>query len=108
MLFTRLIFTIAALLFSPFIFSQNAPIDVHRLTSEINFDGLVDEAAWNDVPLTEFKMQVPQFGQEPTERTEVRLAYVDHCSSTCKPMIFNHLPNAARGGGFLQVVTLKK
>ncbi|MFQ5446653.1 MAG: DUF5916 domain-containing protein [Saprospiraceae bacterium] len=77
MFFTRLTLSVAVLLCSPFIFSQNVIIDAHRLTGEINFDGRVNEVAWQDVPLTEFKMQVPEFGQEPTERSEVRLAYDD-------------------------------
>ncbi len=56
------------------IFSQNI-IDASRLTGSVNFDGRVDEPAWEAVPTLGLKQQIPQFGQDPTEYSEVRLAY---------------------------------
>ncbi len=48
-----------------------------RLTGPIVLDGLSNEAAWQAVtpfPLTVYQ---PTFGAEPTERTEIRVAYDD-------------------------------
>ena len=61
--------------------STRAPLDrakpfvLPRLDAPIVLDGLSDEPAWDAIaplPLTMFE---PFFGGEPTERTEIRVAY---------------------------------
>ncbi len=53
------------------------PIQVARLTSEIDLDGVIDEPAWDAIePLSMF-MWAPQHGGEMSEPTEVRIAYDD-------------------------------
>ncbi len=48
-----------------------------RLADPVNFDGHVDEATWDAVPPTPFIQQVPQYGQPPSERSDIFLAYDD-------------------------------
>jgi len=43
---------------------------------ELNMDGIVDEAFWLNIPGNgDFLMQEPKEGGEPTERTEIRVAF---------------------------------
>ncbi|HFA51682.1 MAG TPA: hypothetical protein ENJ95_21925 [Bacteroidetes bacterium] len=77
MYYHRLLTSIAALLISFPLISQKI-IDAHKLADEIVFDGRVDEPAWQGVPVLDMKMQVPDFGKEPSERSEVRMAYDEH------------------------------
>ncbi len=58
------------------LWSQNT-LDAPRLNASITFDGKVNEPAWTAIPTLNYKQQVPQFGQEPTEYSEVRLTYDD-------------------------------
>lgn len=53
------------------------PITVHRIISPVRLDGLSDETAWEDIESLPVVMQVPRFGVEPSERTEILLAYDD-------------------------------
>jgi len=73
----RLFPAFIALFFCPDLVSQEV-IDAPRLAGSINFDGQVDDPAWQTVPKLELKQQVPQFGQASTEISEVRLAYDDN------------------------------
>ncbi len=50
---------------------------VNRLNSEITFDGIPDEEAWNTITPLKMIMHSPVFGKEPTENTDVRIAYDD-------------------------------
>lgn len=43
----------------------------------INFDGEVGEMEWSGVPTIDLMMQVPQFGIETSEASEIKLAYDD-------------------------------
>jgi hypothetical protein len=54
------------------------PLVLPRLTGPIQLDGLSDEPAWQEVPVLPATMQTPAFGDEPSERTEFRVAYDDH------------------------------
>ena len=49
-----------------------------RLTEPIIFDGWVEAEEWDDIPLIDLEMQLPTQGDEPTQLTEVRLAYDDN------------------------------
>lgn len=56
---------------------RNNPVIIDELTSAINFDGIPDEEAWNSVKPLKMIMHSPVFGKEPTEVTDVRIAYDD-------------------------------
>lgn len=53
----------------------NAPITLHRLTAPIALDGRSNEAAWQAIPPLPLTMYRPTFEGDPTERTEIRVAY---------------------------------
>ncbi len=53
------------------------PFVLQRLTAPIVLDGFSDEAAWRDVKPLPMTMFTPTFRGEPTERTEIRVAYDD-------------------------------
>lgn len=46
-----------------------------RLSGEIHLDGRVDEAAWSHVEPLPTVVFAPRYGEEPTQRTEIRLAH---------------------------------
>ena len=52
-------------------------VHIPRIDSAVQLDGLSDEAAWQRIAPLPMVMQVPRFGGEPSERTEVLLAYDD-------------------------------
>ena len=66
--------TLNLLLFPFFLFSQEM-MKAHRLDGPIVFDGKLDEAAWQKVPSLPLTMHSPNFGESPTEKTDVLLAY---------------------------------
>lgn len=49
-----------------------------RIKGPVNLDGLSDETAWEGIEPLPFVIFEPNFGKEPTERTEVMVAYDDH------------------------------
>lgn len=51
------------------------PLDVPRIDSPIELDGLVEEAAWDAAAVLEGIMQVPDFGAEPSQRGTFLLAH---------------------------------
>ncbi|MCE5251128.1 carbohydrate binding family 9 domain-containing protein, partial [bacterium] len=51
---------------------------VARLKAPVNFDGLSEEEAWNGITTLPMIMQIPHFGDQPSERTEVLVAYDDN------------------------------
>ncbi len=57
--------------------SLEAPFYVPRLDQPIHLDGRVDEEAWEAVPILPMVTHWPSFGQPPSERTEIRIAYDD-------------------------------
>ena len=77
--FLRLFALYTVLHFATWINAQPPDVlDAHRLIGEINFDGKVDDPAWNAVLPTALQQQVPSFNQQPTERSEIFLAYDDN------------------------------
>ena len=48
-----------------------------RLEGPIQFDGLPDEPAWEALEPLPLIMSQPNFGSDPTEKTEIRIAYND-------------------------------
>ena len=57
--------------------SAQEPMPLTRLPGPIVFDGRVDEAAWDEIPVLPMTVFTPTFGGGPTERTEIRVAYDD-------------------------------
>jgi hypothetical protein len=54
-----------------------AVMEVPRLSGPIEVDGVVDEAAWDEVEPLPMTMFAPTFREPITERTEVRIAHDD-------------------------------
>lgn len=50
-------------------------MEASRLSGPITLDGVLNESAWEDAAPLPYTMQMPQFGTEPSERSEVLLAY---------------------------------
>ncbi len=76
MLPNRLAALALCLVFSLKIFAQNI-LDVGRVSSKIELDGRVDEPGWQSATPIAYTQQQPNFGQPPTERSEIFLGYDD-------------------------------
>lgn len=50
---------------------------INRLSESVTFDGIPDEKAWQQIDPIKLIMHAPIFGNEPTESTDVRVAYDD-------------------------------
>ncbi|MCY4400592.1 MAG: DUF5916 domain-containing protein [Gemmatimonadetes bacterium] len=57
--------------------SPGSPITIPRLAGEIELDGIVDEAAWDQVAPFAMTMYTPNFRGRLTEETEIRVAHDD-------------------------------
>jgi hypothetical protein len=55
----------------------NEPIKIQRIKSPVKLDGLSNEAAWEGIRSLPVLMRRPDFGSEPSERTEILLGYDD-------------------------------
>ncbi len=55
-----------------------APIPVQRTGSTFVLDGQISPGEWDHINPLDVVMQVPDFGNVPTEKTEIRLAYDDN------------------------------
>ncbi len=62
------------LFFSAELISQS-PMVVTKLTGAINFDGVPDEESWKSVQPLKMVMFSPNFGNEPTETSVIKIAY---------------------------------
>ncbi|RMF27287.1 MAG: hypothetical protein D6765_07765, partial [Bacteroidetes bacterium] len=47
--------------------SPAQPLEVHRLEAPVELDGRLLEPFWASIPTIPVKMQVPDFGKEPTQ-----------------------------------------
>ncbi len=56
--------------------TQNQII-IPRIKGTVTFDGLSNEAAWDGIKPFSLIQHTPNFGKEPTERTEILIAYDD-------------------------------
>ena len=57
--------------------AQQPAINAAHITDQIELDGILSEAPWQGPGFTAFKQKEPVQGAEPTERTEVWIAYDD-------------------------------
>lgn len=48
-----------------------------KLDAELIYDGACDEAAWDHIEPLPLIMMTPSYGSEPSEKTEIRIAYDD-------------------------------
>ena len=73
--------TIAAIcllfLFSNSLFSQQV-IDIKRFETPVVFDGQPFETAWNNMDMFALVMHRPNFGNDPSETSEVMIGYDDN------------------------------
>lgn len=53
------------------------PVTMQRISGPIELDGFSDEPAWQDVEPLPLTVYQPVFKADPTERTEIRIAYDD-------------------------------
>lgn len=51
---------------------------LHRVNGKINLDGVNNESAWEGIPSLPVTMHVPNFGNPPSERTEMLIGYDDN------------------------------
>ncbi len=56
------------------IISQEA-IRIKRLTLPVEFDGIPKEASWEALDLFSLTMHKPNYGAQPSEKSEVRIGY---------------------------------
>jgi len=61
----------------PDLTARRIPIDLPRITGGIRLDGVIDEAAWAAIEPYPITVYSPTYGQQPTERSEFRVAYDD-------------------------------
>src|SRR5688572_19215477 len=52
-------------------------LELPRLTEPVRVDGVMDDAAWAAIAPLPLTMYTPTFRGEPSERTEIRVAYDD-------------------------------
>jgi hypothetical protein len=74
------IFTLAIFIFFIFqnyLYSQDA-IDIKRIEGSIDFDGQPFESAWNNLNKFNMVMHRPNFGNDPSERSEIMIGYDDN------------------------------
>ena len=50
---------------------------ITKFSQSIVFDGVPDEEAWKEINPVKLTMHAPVFGREPSEKTDVRIAYDD-------------------------------
>ncbi|MBE9509766.1 MAG: carbohydrate binding family 9 domain-containing protein [Bacteroidetes bacterium] len=55
----------------------NEPMKIQRIKSPVKLDGLSNESAWEGIKSLPIIMRAPNFGSEPSERTEILLSYDD-------------------------------
>jgi hypothetical protein len=55
----------------------NEPVKIRRIKSPVELDGLSNELAWEGIESFPMLMRTPNFGNEPSESTEVLLCYDD-------------------------------
>ena len=53
----------------------NDPVTIKRISGEIDFNGMPDEAAWDGTTSFSLIMYSPVFGKTPTEDTDIRIGY---------------------------------
>lgn len=57
--------------------ATDVPLEIARIATPITVDGVMNDEAWRGIQALPLTMYTPVFRGEPTERTEIRVAYDD-------------------------------
>ncbi|MET2984545.1 DUF5916 domain-containing protein [Aureibaculum conchae] len=57
------------------ILSQNTIIEAQKINAKITVDGIVNEPIWETIKPLKVTQKVPNSGDAPTQKTEIRIAY---------------------------------
>jgi hypothetical protein len=55
--------------------AQRTPIAVTRINEPVTFDGIINEPFWETASNFPLIRQSPDYGSEPSEKTDVRMVY---------------------------------
>ncbi|HJU87806.1 MAG TPA: DUF5916 domain-containing protein [Gemmatimonadaceae bacterium] len=55
----------------------DGPLQLTRLPASVVIDGMPDESAWQQIPVLPLTLYTPVFRGQPTQRSEIRVAYDD-------------------------------
>lgn len=72
--------TLIFLLFLNFFFNLEADgrkrLEAVKISTKPKIDGLLNDRIWESIPFSsDFKMIIPETGEEPSEKTEIKIAY---------------------------------
>jgi hypothetical protein len=73
----KIIFAVCFLLLLPTISRAEDKLKIRRLTGKIEFDGKPYEEAWSEAEMIPLVMHRPNFGSDPSEKTEVMIGFDD-------------------------------
>ncbi len=59
---------------APVVYSQEH-VSISRMTGEFKFDGIVNDACWQNIKPLPMVMHTPTFGNQPGEKSEVMICY---------------------------------
>jgi hypothetical protein len=95
------IFTLSTALFSQpdSSLSRKQAIIIGKTNGQIKFDGAPDEDAWDAITPMKMIMYSPNFGKDPTEKTDIRITY-DNSSLYIGARIFYHDPGMKMTASF--------
>ena len=71
----NLLFLACLVLLGPSKLISQESIKINRISGQVVFDGTPDEAVWNEATVFPLIVHSPNFGAEPSERSEVMIAY---------------------------------
>ena len=71
------------------------PLTLERLSGPVRVDGVLDEPAWAGLAPLPLTLYTPVFRGEPTQRSEIRVAYDDHALYVAG-WFYDSEPNAIR------------
>jgi hypothetical protein len=74
----KIFFFIVHLFWSSALIFSNDPFKLPRIRGQVKIDGLIDESAWEGIKSLPVFMHIPTFGDPPTEKTEILIAYDDN------------------------------
>ena len=72
----RLLILVLLLFLHTYVISQET-VKIQRLTSTIEFDGIPNESAWETLGNFQLTMHRPNFGNQPSEKSDVSIGYDD-------------------------------
>ena len=70
----KILFFGILLLLAPLVFSQER-ITIPRIHGDVKFDGIIDDACWQDIEPLTMVMHTPDFGNKPSEKSEIMICY---------------------------------